>query len=110
MRAAIAAEPGMTLVGEARSGAACLDDIQEVQPDLVLLDLSMADDDRDGLWALPRIKASVPGCAVIVLSAFSEEWMGDRARAAGASDYIQKGTPLSDIMSAVRRIAATRGD
>jgi DNA-binding NarL/FixJ family response regulator len=105
MRAALEAEPGLEVVGEARSGEACLARVQQVRPDLVLLDLSMADDDHDGLWALPRIRASLPDCTVVVVSALSERWMGERVRAAGASDYIQKGAPLSRIVSAARAAA-----
>jgi DNA-binding NarL/FixJ family response regulator len=93
MRAALEAEPGLEVVGEARSGEACLARVQQVRPD------------HDGLWALPRIRASLPDCTVVVVSALSERWMGERVRAAGASDYIQKGAPLSRIVSAARAAA-----
>src|SRR5260370_16058112 len=108
LRTAIEAEPGLSVVGEAGSGRKCVAAIRRLRPDVVLLDLSMDNNDRDGLWALPRIRASLPQSRVIVLSAFSERLMGARARAAGAHDYIQKGASLTRIVGAVREAAGER--
>jgi DNA-binding NarL/FixJ family response regulator len=108
MRIAIEAEPGLSVVGEAGSGRKCVAAIGRLRPDVVLLDLSMDNNDRDGLWALPRIRATVPDSRVIILSAFSEQLMGARARAAGAHDYIEKGASLIRIIGAVREAAGQR--
>src|SRR5581483_5239619 len=60
--------PGVEVVGEAADGASAVAEAARLQPDLVLLDLAMPG--MDGLEALPRIKAAVPGCEVIALSGF----------------------------------------
>jgi DNA-binding NarL/FixJ family response regulator len=105
LRSALRTEAGIAVVGEAADARSCLECIELAHPEVVLLDLSMpatGTDDGDGLWAIPRIHAALPDCAIVVLSSFSEEQFGPRARAAGATHYVEKGAPISRIAGAIR--------
>src|SRR5438270_1337959 len=59
------------VVGEASDGEAAIAAAQELQPDIVLLDLSMPG--LDGLKALPRLRTAAPECEVVVLTASGTE-------------------------------------
>ena len=65
-------------------------------PDLVVLDLSMPV--MDGLEALLHIRSSCPAAAVVV-SGLGADRMAQRALAAGADGYLQKGTPIADVVA-----------
>ena len=78
--------------------------MRETQPDVVLLDLSMPV--MDGIEALPTIRRLCPTARIIVLSGFGAQQMSDRAVAAGADGYVQKGAPLTTILEYVREVCA----
>jgi DNA-binding NarL/FixJ family response regulator len=75
----------------------------ELQPDLVLLDLSMPG--LDGLSALPRLRAAAPGCEVVVLTASGTEENLLAAIRAGAAGYLLKSEPPERIVSFLRGVA-----
>jgi PAS domain S-box-containing protein len=83
------------VVGEAEDGEEAVARATEQQPDLVLLDLAMPR--MDGLQALPLICSAVPGVRVVVLSGFDADPMADKAFAAGAAHYIEKGRAISTL-------------
>ncbi len=89
---------GVTVVGEAATGREGVELAQSLQPDLVLLDLSMPD--MDGLEALPHILTSAPATKVIVLSGFDRS-VAAQALRLGASSFVQKGGGLQELMRAV---------
>lgn len=92
---------GYVVVGEAGDGAAAVEAARRLRPDVVLLDLAMPK--MDGLEALPLIKEAVPQCHVIVLSAFESSRMEKPALAAGATAYVQKGTPPAELVAVIAR-------
>src|ERR671916_166920 len=69
--AALLAGNGFEIVGEAGSGLEAIDRARELQPDVILLDLSMPD--LDGLSALPLLRTAAPDCEVVVLTASGDE-------------------------------------
>ena len=77
----------------------------DLQPHIVLLDLAMPR--MDGLQALPLIRAAVSGVRVIVLSGFDKGTMAEKALAAGASHYVEKGLSmnLNDVIEGVLKSA-----
>ena len=87
-------DPSFKVVGEAGDGAAGVEVVRELKPDLVLLDLAMPV--MDGLTALPLMLAASPSTAVVVLSAFGTDRTVQAAMAAGATAFIHKGGDLPD--------------
>ena len=97
-------EPPIEVVGEAGEAMTAVEEVRALQPDVVLLDLSMPG--MDGLEALPRIKAVAPEASVIVFSGFSAERMEAVALAHGADRYVAKDAELTELRSMVRELQA----
>ncbi len=95
---------GHVVVGEAGDGRSGITVVEQQQPDLVLLDLSMPV--MDGLEALPHLRRGSPASTIVVLSGFGAEQVADRALRAGAHGYVQKGTPLVTILSRIDALLA----
>jgi PAS domain S-box-containing protein len=81
------------IVGEAEDGEQAVEMATRLQPAVVLLDLAMPK--MDGLQALPLIREAVPGIRVIVLSGFDRGTMAEKALAAGADAYLEKGLTMA---------------
>lgn len=94
---------GFDVVGEAADGAEAIEFAQSLQPDLVLLDLSMPG--LDGLAALPRLRSACPGCEVVVLTASGTEENLLAAIRAGAAGYLLKSEPPERIIGFLRGVA-----
>ena len=100
--ASLLAQGGFDVVGEAGDGADAIALAAELQPELVLLDLSMPG--LDGLSALPRLRAAAPGCEVVVLTASGTEENLLAAIRAGAAGYLLKSEPPERIVSFLRGV------
>lgn len=98
---------GYEIVGEAGDGAEGIEVARAEDPDLVVLDLSMPV--MDGLEALPHIRSSCPDATIVVMSGFGAGQMTERALARGADGYLQKGAPLSDVVSYLGDALGRRG-
>ena len=101
--ASLLTQGGFDVVGEAADGREALELARDLQPDLVLLDLSMPD--LDGLAALPRLRAVAPGCEVVVLTASGTEENLLAAIRAGAAGYLLKSEPPERIVAFLRGVA-----
>jgi DNA-binding NarL/FixJ family response regulator len=106
LRIILEEDPELVVVGEAGDAEIGIEEIAELQPNIVLLDLSMPG--MDGLEALPLIRRAAPGTAVIVFSGFTEARMGSLVLEHGADRYIEKGEPLERVREAVRELAISR--
>jgi DNA-binding NarL/FixJ family response regulator len=104
--AALLTQQGFDVVGEAEDGKEALSVTRTLQPDLVLLDLTMPG--MDGLTALPKIREQAPDCEVVVLTASDTEENLLGAIRAGAAGYLLKTEPPEQIASFLRGVA--RGD
>lgn len=91
-------EEGLTVVGEAADGEAALRLAAETSPDLVILDIKMPG--MDGLTAAERL-AETSDAAVLILTAFSQRELVQRAAEAGAMGYLVKPFQKSDLMPAI---------
>ncbi|HLE99756.1 MAG TPA: response regulator transcription factor [Gaiellaceae bacterium] len=104
--AALLSQQGFQVVGEAASGEEAIDRAAELQPDLVLLDLTMPG--MSGLEALPEIREAAPECEVVVLTASDAEENLLAAIRAGASGYLLKTEPPEQIATFL--LGVVRGD
>lgn len=91
-------EEGYVVVGEAGDGATALKLVEELRPDLAILDVKMPV--LDGLSAAEQIHAAHLA-PVLMLTAFSQRELVDRARDAGAMAYIVKPFSKSDLVPAI---------
>jgi DNA-binding NarL/FixJ family response regulator len=94
---------GFEVAGEAADGETAVERAAELQPDLILLDLSMPG--LDGLSALPRLREAAPDCEVVVLTASGEETNLLAAIRAGAAGYLLKSEPPARIVDFLRGAA-----
>src|SRR5215471_5311609 len=96
----------IVVAGEAADGAAAVRLVEEVHPDVVLLDIRMPG--MDGLEALEHMRASSPQVAVVILTTYNEDAFLLRGLQAGACGYLLKDCPLETLLHAIR--AAARGE
>jgi DNA-binding NarL/FixJ family response regulator len=82
------AQHGFDVVGEAADGLAAIEEAERLQPELILLDLSMPG--LDGIQALPKLREAAPNCEVVVLTASGTEENLLAAIRGGAAGYLLK--------------------
>ncbi len=103
------AQPDITVVGTAVSGAEGIKQALELHPRVILLDLIMPG--LAGLYALPRLRQQLPDAAVIVLTLLEGEGYEEAARDAGADGFVPKSKLYTDLIPAIRdaaRVASAR--
>ena len=105
LRIALSAENDLTCVGVAYGIDQGLDLVQSTRPDLVLIDLVFAGDERDGVLVTHQLRDLLPGTQVILLTGHPEPELLHRAAAAGASSLLTKDGSLPDLLAALRRAA-----
>lgn len=93
------------LVGEAASMTEGLELIEKLNPDLVLLDISLPD--GSGVHACSRLVAGRPDTRVLILSVYDDPAVIREAIAAGALGYVLKDTPVAMWRNALRRAAGS---
>jgi DNA-binding NarL/FixJ family response regulator len=104
MRYTLPEDPAIEVVGEAGDGVAAIESAAELQPDVVLLDLTMPR--LDGIDAIPAVLERAPNTRVVALSGWGAERMADAALAQGAVAYVEKSDDVQAIRDAVRAAAA----
>lgn len=104
LRGLIASLPEFELIGEAASGREAIERVAEMQPDVVLMDLNMAD--LDGVSATREIVATSPHIAVLVLSMYEDDDQVFGALKAGARGYLLKGADRAELGRAIRGVAS----
>ena len=92
----------MSVIGEAHSGKTAMDVIRDLQPDVVILDISLPD--INGLDLCPLFLEVAPGTKVIFFSMHEEVSYIHRALSSGAIGYVLKSAPVSGLISAVEHV------
>jgi DNA-binding NarL/FixJ family response regulator len=91
-----------TVLEEASTGAEAVALAQALHPDVVLMDISMAT--ADGIAATAALRASVPHCAVVLLSLHDDPITRARAQAAGAASLVGKQEGVQALLGAIREV------
>ena len=99
VRLTLEEDPTIEIVGEAGDAPTAIAEVATLQPNVVVLDLSMPG--MDGLEALPEIKQRSSSTCVIVFSGFNADRMAGVALAHGADHYISKGEELTKLRDTV---------
>lgn len=104
LRMVLRADPGVVVVGEAGNGRIAIERARELTPDVVLMDLQMPV--MDGVAATRELRGLSEPPAVLVLTTFHLDTYILDALGAGASGYLLKDIPPTEIARAVRMAAA----
>lgn len=95
--------PDMTVIGEAEDGHRAVDLVRELSPDVVLMDIRMPQ--LDGIEATRRVLADgTTRCKVLILTTFDADEYVYAALKAGASGFLLKSAPPSELTRAVRLV------
>jgi DNA-binding NarL/FixJ family response regulator len=100
MRYSLEDVEGIEVVGEAADGHEGIRQVADLQPDVILLDLSMPG--CDGLEAIPVMQTRSPNTKIVALSGFTADRMAGPVLAQGARAYVEKGADVSEIVAAIR--------
>jgi len=98
------AQPDMEVVGEAGDGSTACRAVKELQPDIVVMDVSMPE--MNGAQATERLKVTCPNIKVIALTAHCDEAHVRRLLASGARGYVLKSAISEELTNAIRAVAA----
>lgn len=90
---------GIVVIGEVSDGQAAIAEAESLQPDVIVLDISMPT--LDGLSALPSLRRVIGSGRIVVFSGFEASMMAEAAVAAGADQYIEKGSPVAELVAAI---------
>lgn len=108
VRGALAAllelEDDLEVVGQVGRGDEIVDAVRAHRPDVALLDIELPG--LDGIAAAAQIRREVPSTAVLMLTTFGRPGYLRRAMEAGASGFLVKDGPASELAAAIRRISA----
>jgi len=92
----------LEVCGQTGSASKALAGAEALRPDLVIVDISLAD--SNGLELIKDLKARFPKLPTLVLSTHDEALYAERAVRAGASGYVMKQAPTAAVMTAIREV------
>lgn len=100
LRALLAAEEDIEIVGEAENGRQALQLVKKLLPDIVVMDIAMPV--LNGIEATRQITRYVPNVKVLVLSTYSNDEYVEQLTEAGAAGYLVKQTAANDLLKGIR--------
>jgi two-component system response regulator NreC len=102
LRMLLQAQPDIQIVGEADNGRDAVAKARELQPDIVLMDISLPD--IDGFEATRQIKRALPNVAILALTMHESDEYFFKMLNAGASGYVPKKAAPTDLVTAIHMI------
>ncbi len=102
LRTLIATEKDLKLIGEATGGLEAIEKVNQMLPDVLVLDISMPD--KDGIEVLRTLKEEGKTCAILVLTVHEDDALLREAVRLGAGGYILKHAAESELISAIRSV------
>ena len=96
------------VAGEAGGGVAACEEATSLEPDVILMDLSMPD--LSGIDAMKKIHETNPDLPVVILTAHADDGVERAAREAGASGFLAKGTGLHELVEVLQEAAEPHAD
>jgi DNA-binding NarL/FixJ family response regulator len=106
LRALLASEPDMEIVGEAENGRQAVDLVKSLHPHVAVIDIAMPV--LNGLQATRQITRACPGTKVLILSSYSDDEYVQQVTEVGAAGYLVKQTAANDLLKAIRE--ASKGN
>jgi two-component system, NarL family, response regulator NreC len=97
-------QPDILVVGEAGDGAATIQKVQELKPDVIVMDISMPG--MNGLVATKKLKELHPDIVIVTLTRHADDAYLQELLRAGASGYVLKQSAPSELIQAIRAAAA----
>jgi Response regulator containing CheY-like receiver domain and AraC-type DNA-binding domain len=98
----ILSKNGYEVVGEAENGARAIEKFKDLNPDLIIMDITMPE--MDGILAVKEIKKGTPDAKIIMCSAMGQQAMVIEAIQAGAKDFIVKPFQAERVLEAVKKV------
>ena len=102
VKARMASVPGVDIVGEAETGEDVIGKVQELKPDVCIVDVELPG--QDGIEATREILKVRPETRVIIFTAHAQPDLLALALRAGAAGYVLKSAPAEDIARAVKAV------
>ncbi|RME44035.1 MAG: DNA-binding response regulator [Chloroflexi bacterium] len=102
LKALLGTQPDIQVVGQAASGIEAVRSAAELEPDIVLMDISMAG--LDGVQATQKIKSMTPNVKIIALTMHEDESVVRGVLKAGASGYVLKRGAEDELLVAIRAV------
>src|SRR5437899_238727 len=104
LRMLINAQADMEVVGEADNGRMAITAVQQLNPDVVVMDVSMPE--LNGLEATQRLKRLCPDIKILILTRHSHDGYLQRMLQGGANGYVLKQSASEELVRAIRYVAA----
>jgi DNA-binding NarL/FixJ family response regulator len=104
LRALLDQQDGITPIAQASSAEQAIATARSLRPDVILLDLLLPG--RHGVDAIPALREACESARVIVVSSLTQPTAVRAALTAGAQGYVRKQSPDSELIAAIRRVAA----
>lgn len=102
LRALLSSDPDLKIIGEAENGRDAIQCVETMEPDLILMDLSMPK--MSGMDAIREIKRRSPGVKILVLTVHKTDEYILASLEAGADGYVLKDATKTELMSAIATV------
>ena len=106
LAALLRAQPDIEVVGEAAAGDAAVSLAGVLQPDVVVLDLSMPR--MTGVQAIPAVKVAAPDASIVILTRHDDYRYVQQCLQAGVSGYVSKVSSATELLHAIRVVSTGR--